>query len=119
MESDCPTCSAMLDRLRTLEANVAWLKEQATERASRKAQAANAPRPITPAQLRTIRAIRSYWRDYSVGPRMEDLGKRLGITKQAAAERVKHLVGRGFVARDPRLARSVRVLYDPDQSGVA
>lgn len=122
MQGDCPNCSTVLATLRRIEYALKWLKDREAERSEREAAEPKMPprlERITPVQLETIRAIKTHWHLYHVGPRMEDIGRRLGITKQAAAERVKHLVALGFATREARLPRSVRVLYDPDAQGVA
>ena len=72
-------------------------------------------RQITDAQRRALKEIRDHIaaRDYS--PTMSELGGLLGVTAASAHQLIKQLENKGFVTREPRKARSLKVVREPQR----
>jgi repressor LexA len=70
---------------------------------------------ITEPQRSTLRAIRAFIAKRGFPPTMKELGDILGIAPASAHEQVSQLVRKGFVRRDPRKARSIEIVEEPEQ----
>lgn len=67
---------------------------------------------LTPPQARALDAIKRLTRD-GVPPSYRQLGEELGMASQSAVHRlIVRLRDRGFVAFEPRKARSLRITED-------
>ncbi len=71
---------------------------------------------ITEVQQRTLRELAAFieWMGYP--PTMSELGAKLGITSASAHNLIMQLERKGFVRREPRKARSLSVVREPEQS---
>ena len=70
---------------------------------------------ITEPQRQTLNAIRAYIAKRGFPPTMQELGGILGIAATSAHQQVGQLVRKGYVRREPRKARSLEILKDPEQ----
>jgi len=71
---------------------------------------------ITDAQQRTLKEVREFIARRKFPPTMKELGELLGVTAASAHQQVKQLERKGYVAREPRKARSLSVLREPERS---
>lgn len=88
-----------------------------TRRPKSKQRAKRGRRPteeITKPQRRTFNAIRSFINKRGFPPTMQELGDALGISAASAHEQVKQLVQKGYLRREPRKARSLEILKEPE-----
>lgn len=68
-------------------------------------------RPLSMRQLKALRAIEWYIEHNGVAPTFRELGMMLGgLTDQAAAHHASALEKKGYLTRDKRSARSIRIL---------
>ncbi len=65
---------------------------------------------LTKKHAEALRAIKNFILDEGYSPTYADLGKRLGITRQAVAYRVAELKKRGAITFTPGRAGSIVVL---------
>lgn len=72
-------------------------------------------RQITDAQRRTLNELREYIAAKTYPPTMSELGDLLGVTGASAHQLVKQLETKGYVAREPRKARSLKVVREPQR----
>jgi repressor LexA len=70
---------------------------------------------ITDAQRKTLKEVRDFIAHRKYPPTMKELGELLGVTAASAHQQVKQLERKGYVAREPRKARSLAVLREPQQ----
>jgi repressor LexA len=69
---------------------------------------------ITEPQRRTLAAIRTFASKRGYPPTMDELGEVLGIAPATAHEQVTQLVRKGYLRREPRKARSLEILKEPE-----
>ena len=67
---------------------------------------------ITDVQRNALKELRDYIAARSYPPTMNELGQLLGVTPASAHQLVKHLERKGYVSREPRKARSLKVVRD-------
>lgn len=70
---------------------------------------------LTAKQILVLRFFRDYREEYGLSPTLEEAAAALGVSKITVHEHVTQLIKKGAVRRDKAKARSVTVLYDPDQ----
>jgi repressor LexA len=70
---------------------------------------------LTEKQIRVLRFFRDYREEHRLSPTLEEAAAALGVSKITVHEHVSQLIKKGAVRRDKAKARSVTVLYDPDQ----
>lgn len=71
---------------------------------------------ITEPQRRTLAAIRTHIARRGFPPTVQELGEILDIAPASAHEQVNQLVRKGYLRRDPRKARSLEVLKEPERA---
>lgn len=69
---------------------------------------------LTPKQLEVLRYFRDYFAKHGLAPTLEEAAGDLGVSKITVREHLTHLQGKGAIARNKARARSVQILYDPD-----
>jgi repressor LexA len=70
---------------------------------------------ITDAQRETLQAIRDFITQHEYPPTMQELGKKLKISGASAHQLVVQLERKGYVTRQPKLPRSLKVLRGIEQ----
>jgi repressor LexA len=70
---------------------------------------------LTDTQRRVLRAVRDLIVQQGFPPTAQELADRLGISPATAHEQVSQLVRKGFIRREPRKARGLAVLREPDE----
>ena len=70
---------------------------------------------ITDAQRETLQAIRDFINQHEYPPTMQELGKKLKISGPSAHQLVLHLERKGYVSRQPKQPRSLKVLREIEQ----
>jgi len=68
---------------------------------------------ITDAQRRTLTEVRDFIAKRGFPPTMNELGERLGVASASAHQLVKQLERKGYLKRQPRKARSLSVVREP------
>ncbi|TWU54970.1 LexA repressor [Rubripirellula tenax] len=71
---------------------------------------------ITKGQSRALDELSAAIDRHGIAPTMTELGDKLGITAASAHQLILQLERKGYVARQPRKARSLRVLRRPSQT---
>jgi repressor LexA len=71
---------------------------------------------ITDGQSRALDELSAAIDRNGIAPTMTELGEKLGITAASAHQLILQLERKGYVARQPRKARSLRVLRRPSQT---
>lgn len=71
---------------------------------------------ITEGQSRALDELSAAIDRNGIAPTMTELGDKLGITAASAHQLILQLERKGYVARQPRKARSLRVLRRPSQT---
>src|SRR6056297_3662374 len=71
---------------------------------------------ITEGQSRALDELSAAIDRHGIAPTMTELGDRLGISAASAHQLVLQLERKGYVARQPRKARSLRVVRRPSQT---
>ncbi|XZE56692.1 transcriptional repressor LexA [Planctomycetaceae bacterium SH139] len=71
---------------------------------------------ITEGQSRALDELSAAIDRNGIAPTMTELGEKLGITAASAHQLILQLERKGYVARQPRKARSLRVLRRPSQT---
>ncbi len=74
---------------------------------------------ITEGQSRALDELSAAIDRYGIAPTMTELGEKLGITAASAHQLVLQLERKGYVTRQPRKARSLRVVRRPSQTVAA
>jgi repressor LexA len=69
---------------------------------------------ITEPQARTLRVICELIETSGLPPTVQELADTLGISHASAHEQVAQLVRKGYLRKEPRKARSLIVLKQPD-----
>lgn len=69
---------------------------------------------LTPKQLKVLCYFRDYREEHGVCPTLEEAAAEFGVSKITVREHLTHLETKGAIARDKARARSVTILYDPD-----
>jgi repressor LexA len=67
---------------------------------------------ITDVQRNALKEVRDYIAARTYPPTMNELGDLLGVTTASAHQLVKQLERKGYVSREPRKARSLKVVRD-------
>jgi repressor LexA len=67
---------------------------------------------ITDVQRNALKEVRDYIAARRYPPTMNELGDLLGVTPASAHQLVKQLERKGYVSREPRKARSLKVVRD-------
>lgn len=70
---------------------------------------------LTQTQARVLREVRDFIAHRGLPPTAKELGDSLGVTPATAHEQVGHLVRKGYLRREPRKARGLFLLREPDQ----
>jgi len=70
---------------------------------------------ITDAQRRALKEIRDHIAARDYPPTMSELGGLLGVTAASAHQLIKQLENKGYVTREPRKARSLKVVREPQR----
>ena len=70
---------------------------------------------ITEPQARTLRVICKLINVSGLPPTVQELADSLGISHASAHEQVAQLVRKGYLRKEPRKARSLVVLKQPDE----
>jgi repressor LexA len=70
---------------------------------------------ITDAQRRTLKEVREFIASKKYPPTMKEIGTQLGVTGASAHQLIKQLERKGYVTRQPRKARSLTVVREPEQ----
>ncbi len=70
---------------------------------------------ITDNQRRVLKEVRDFIASHKFPPTMKELGDLLGITGASAHQLVKQLERKGYVTRQPRQARSLALVREPEQ----
>ncbi|MFO1054123.1 MAG: transcriptional repressor LexA [Planctomycetota bacterium] len=70
---------------------------------------------LTEKQLRVLRFFRDFRDQHGLAPTLEEAARELGVSKITIHEHLRHLEEKGAVHRDKARARSVAILYDPDE----
>ena len=71
---------------------------------------------LTPKQVLVLRFYRDYRAQHGISPTLDEAAAELGCSKVTVYEHLTRLEEKGAVRRDPNRARSVSILYDPDDS---
>lgn len=69
---------------------------------------------LTPKQIRVLRYFRDYRDSHHIAPTLEEAAGDLGVSKITVREHLNHLERKGAISRDKARARSVSILFDPD-----
>lgn len=70
---------------------------------------------LTDSQRRALREVRDFIVQHGFPPTAKELGQLLGVAPATAHEQVSQLVRKGFVRREPRKARGLTVLREPEE----
>jgi DNA-binding MarR family transcriptional regulator len=65
--------------------------------------------PVTQKQLRAYRAIAAHIATHPAPPTHRELAKRLGITRNAASQKISALDRKGWITREPNKSRSIEL----------
>ena len=69
---------------------------------------------LTETQQRVFRAVRDFIAQRGFPPTAKELGEVLDVSSATAHEQVGQLVRKGYLQREPRKARGLSILRDPD-----
>lgn len=69
---------------------------------------------ITDSQLNTLKAIRRFTNQRGFPPTMKELADILGISHASAHGQVNQLVRKGYLRREPRKARGLAIIREPE-----
>lgn len=64
---------------------------------------------LTPAQIRTLTAIKTFIRSHKVPPTMQELAFAMNVNAASAYEHVIELARKGFLKREPHKARCIKI----------
>jgi repressor LexA len=70
---------------------------------------------LTDTQRRVLREVRDFIVAHGFPPTAQELAAVLGVSSATAHEQVSQLVRKGFIRREPRKARGLTVLREPDE----
>jgi repressor LexA len=70
---------------------------------------------LTETQLRVLREVRDFIAQRGIPPTSKELAQVLGVSPATAHEQVGQLVRKGFVRREPRKARGIFLVREPDE----
>jgi len=70
---------------------------------------------LTDTQCRVLREVRDFIVQHGFPPTAQELADLLGIAAATAHEQVNQLVRKGFIGREPRKARGLTVLREPEE----
>ncbi|MHC5062637.1 MAG: transcriptional repressor LexA [Planctomycetota bacterium] len=70
---------------------------------------------LTEKQMRVLRFFRDDRNEHGISPTLEEAAQALGVSKITIYEHLNHLAAKGAIQRNKAKARSVAILYDPDQ----
>ncbi len=85
-----------------------------TERAPKK-RGRRPVRDLTDTQRRVLGEVRDFILEHGFPPTVQELGRRLGIAAATAHEQLGQLVRKGFIRREPRKARGLTLLREPEE----
>lgn len=71
---------------------------------------------ITAPQLRTLREIRFFTVEHGFPPTIKELSDVLGISHASVHEQINQLVRKGYIKREPRKARGIVVIKEPNDT---
>ncbi|MDP8241339.1 MAG: transcriptional repressor LexA [Candidatus Hatepunaea meridiana] len=69
---------------------------------------------MTAPQHRTLQKIRTFMNQRGFPPTMIELGEMLGISSISVYGQVNQLVRKGYLRREPRKARGITIIREPD-----
>ena len=69
---------------------------------------------ITAPQLRTLQEIRFLTVEHGFPPTIKELSGVLGISHASVHEQINQLVRKGYLKREPRKARGIVIVKEPD-----
>lgn len=70
---------------------------------------------LTESQRNALKELRDYIAANRYPPTMNELGQLLGVTPASAHQLVNQLERKGYISREPRKARSLKILRDLEQ----
>lgn len=73
---------------------------------------------LSKSQEKTLAAVKDFIRKNSVPPTMQELGAAMGVTAASAHEQVDQLVEKGYLSREKRKSRSLKVLKTPSDKPI-
>ena len=73
---------------------------------------------LTDTQRRVLREVKEFIAQRGFPPTAKELGERLDVSAATAHEQIGQLVRKGFIRREPRKARGLTILRDPDSGPV-
>lgn len=85
-----------------------------TDRRDRPRRGRRPSEGITEPQRRTLAAIRAFAAKRGYPPTIDELGEILGIAGASAHQQVTQLIRKGYLRREPRKARSLEILKEPE-----
>ena len=71
---------------------------------------------ITEPQRRTLHEIRLFIIEHGFPPTIKELSEVLGISHASVHGQVTQLVRKGYLKREPRKARSIVIVREPDDA---
>lgn len=71
---------------------------------------------LTEKQIRVLRFFRDFREEHGISPTLEEAAADIGVSKITIYEHLNQLIKKGAVHRAKAKARSVTILYDPDQN---
>ncbi len=69
---------------------------------------------LTERQLEVLRFVRDFRKEYSMSPTLAEMAEHFGVSKITIHEHLSHLECKGAIRRARGRARSIEVLWDPD-----
>ncbi|GAB6907246.1 LexA family transcriptional regulator [Desulfosarcina cetonica] len=71
---------------------------------------------ITAPQLRTLQEIRFFTVEHGFPPTIKELSGALGISHASVHEQINQLVRKGYLKREPRKARGIVIIKEPNDT---
>jgi len=102
---------------RTVDIRTAVMRSNQTKGPAKRRKGGPGRRPIvsiTEHQRRTLREIRDFIARKGYPPTIQELAEILGITHASAHAQVNQLVRKGYLKREPRKARGLAVVREPE-----
>ncbi len=102
---------------RTVDIRTRVMKSKRTKGPAKRKKGGPGRRPITSItehQRRTLREIRDYIARKGYPPTIQELAEILGITHASTHAQVSQLVRKGYLRREPRKARGLAVVREPE-----
>ncbi|MBL8898364.1 MAG: transcriptional repressor LexA [Planctomycetes bacterium] len=71
---------------------------------------------LTPKQLSILRFIQEYFDERGIAPTLDEIAEHCGVNKVTIHGHLVELEKKGAVVREPRMARSIRVVHSPPEA---